>query len=211
MKTVPLSAKGFAEFILAGPSKRATIVRNIQKPRSKEAQVIVRYYARAIRVIRIYHARENDRDYLAHEIRSLEKKLEATTIPQTRASLNNNLRAIRSYMELYGHRKRTVVPRPRIYYTHGVVHLSASPDLAIQEDGRLKLVKLGVRKNGDNPEVIRIMLRVMYQAAQSQYQIQPHDVVYFDVANAARIRSSNDDAGLATIIDNGCDTLAAMA
>jgi len=35
MKTIPISAKGFAEFVLAGPSKKATIVRNILKPKSR--------------------------------------------------------------------------------------------------------------------------------------------------------------------------------
>lgn len=210
MKTIPISAKGFAEFVLAGPSKKATIVRNILKPKSKEAQVIVLYYARAIRIIRLYHTKGNDREYLKHEMHGLEKKLETATTPQARASLKNNLRAIRSYMDIYGHRKRNIVPRPRIYYTHGTVRLSASPDLAVQEDGRLKLVKLGVTKDGDNPEVVRIMLRVMYQAANKEYEVQPHDVIYFDVANAVRIRGSNEDADLATTIDNGCETLAGM-
>ena len=211
MKTIRISAKGFAEFVLAGPSKKARIVRNILKPKSKEAQAIVLYYAKAIRIIRLYHARDNDREYLTREIRALEKKLESATTPQAKASLRNNLRAIRSYMDIYGQRKRITVPRPRIYYTHGSVRLSASPDIAIQEDGRLKLVKLGVTKDGDNPEVIRIMLRVIYQAASIQYQVEPRDVVYFDIANAARLRGSREDSDLASTIDNGCDTLADIA
>jgi hypothetical protein len=211
MKTIRISAKGFAEFVLAGPSKKAGIVRNILKPKSKEAQAIVLYYAKAIRIIRLYHAKDNDREYLTREIRALEKKLESATTPQAKASLRNNLRAIRSYMDIYGQRKRITVPRPRIYYTHGSVRLSASPDIAIQEDGRLKLVKLGVTKDGDNPEVIRIMLRVIYQAASIQYQVEPRDVVYFDIANAARLRGSREDSDLASTIDNGCDTLADIA
>lgn len=210
MKTIPLSAKGFAEFVLAGPSKKATIVRNILKPKSTEAQVIVLYYARAIRIIRLYHTKGNDREYLKHEIHGLEKKLEAATTNQARAGIRNNLRAIRSYMDIYGHRKRKIVPRPRIYYTHGNVRLSASPDLAVQEDGRLKLVKLGTTKKGASPELVRIMLRVMYQAASAEYEVQPHDVVYFDVTNAVRMRSSVEDSDLAVTIDNGCDTLAGM-
>ncbi|HLW84033.1 MAG TPA: hypothetical protein VKR60_02390 [Candidatus Sulfotelmatobacter sp.] len=210
MKTIPISAKGFAEFVLAGPSRKATIVRNILKPKSKEAQVIVLYYARAIRIIRLYHTKGNDGGYLKHEIHGLEKKLEAATTNQARAGLRNNLRAIRSYMDIYGNRKRKIVPRPRIYYTHGRVRLSASPDLAVEEDGRLKLVKLGITKEGDNPELVRIMLRVIYQAANAEYEVQPHDVVYFDVTNAVRRRSSTEDSDLATTIDNGCDTLAGM-
>jgi hypothetical protein len=43
VKTIRLSAKGFAEFVLAGPSKKAQIVRNIQKLKSIEAQVVVHY------------------------------------------------------------------------------------------------------------------------------------------------------------------------
>jgi hypothetical protein len=116
MKTIPISAKGFADFVLAGPSKKATIVRNILKPKSTQAQVIVLYYARAIRIIRLYHTKGNDRDYLKQEIHGLEKKLEAATTNQARAGIRNNLRAIRSYMDIYGHRKRKIVPRPRIHY-----------------------------------------------------------------------------------------------
>jgi hypothetical protein len=162
----------------------------------------VLYYARAIRIIRIYHARGNDRTYLQGELRSLEAKLEQATSPQARASLRNNIRAIRGYLDVYGQRKRIVVPRPRIYYSHGRVRLSASPDLAVKEDGKLKLVKLGVTKDGDNPEVIRIMLRVIYQAAKTQFQVEPGDVVYFDIARAARIRGSQQDADLATTLEN---------
>ena len=113
-------------------------------------------------------------------------------------------------MDVYGHRKRTLVARPRIAYTHGAVRISASPDLAVYEDGKLNLVKLGIKKQADNPEVVRIMLRVIYQSAKSDgKEVEPHDVVYFDVANA-RIRSRNGDADLATTIDNNCDALAGM-
>ena len=97
-----------------------------------------------------------------------------------------------------------------VNYTHGNVRLSASPDLAVQEGGRLKLVKLGTTKKGASPELVRIMLRVMYQAAIAEYQVQPHDVAYFDVTNAVRMKSSVDDCDLATTIDNGCNTLAGM-
>src|SRR6202140_2839499 len=197
---IPLSAKGFAEFVLAGPSKKATIVRNILKPKSTEAQVIALYYSRAIRVIRLYHAKNNDRAYLLTELETLEAKLEKATTPQTRASLRNNLRAIRGYIEIYGNRKRKIVPRPRIYYSNGSVRLSASPDLAIEENGKMKLVKLGITKHGDTPEVVRIMLRVIYQAATTRFQIEPRDVVYFDVANAARMHGRDEDGDLAPTI-----------
>lgn len=207
---IGLSAKGFAEFVMAGPSKKAQIVRNILKPKSAEAQVVVLYYSKAIKIIRVYHARNNDKDYLAKELRELEAKFDKALTPQSRSGIRNNLRALQGYMDVYGNRKRKVVARPRIYYSFGRVRLSASPDLAVEEGGKLKLVKLGVTKQGDNPEVIRILLRVMYQAAASRFQIEPQDIVYFDIAKAARIRGGHEDADLATTIDNGCDSLAQM-
>lgn len=208
--SIRLSAKGFAEFVMAGPSKKAQIVRNILKPKSTEAQVVVLYYSRAIKIIRVYHARNNDKDYVAKELRSLEGKLDKAMTPQSRSGLRNNLRALRGYMDVYGNRKRKIVARPRIYYSFGQVRLSASPDLAVEEGGKLKLVKLGVTKQGDNPEVIRILLRVMYQAAATRFQIEPQDIVYFDIDKVARIRGRYEDADLATTIDNGCETLAEM-
>ena len=186
------------------------VVRNLLKPKSQEAQVIVLYYSRAIRIIRLYHARSNDKAFLAREISALEAKLEEAMTPQARAKLRNNLRAVRAYMEIYGRRRRRIVARPRIYYGIGRVQLSASPDLAIQENGKLRLVKLGVTKGGDNPEIVRIMLRVMFQAARTRFQIEPRDVVYFDVSNALRIHGSDGDTDLITTIDNGCDALASM-
>jgi hypothetical protein len=209
--TISISAKGFAEFVLGGPSKKATIVRNVLKPRSKETQVIILYYARAMRIIRIFHAKRNDRSYLDKELRELETKSIDARTPQARANLRNNIRAIRRYIEIYGRRNRKIVPRPRIYFSYGRVRISASPDLAIEEDGRLKLVKLGVTKKGDNPEVIRILLRVMYQAAASRFQIEPQDVVYFDILNGARIRGSRSDSDLESTINNGCDTMSGMS
>lgn len=207
---VPISAKLFATFVLSGPSAKGRIVGNVQKPKAKEAQVIVLYYARAIRVIRLYHTANNDRAYLEKELDFLERKLEKTPTSQGRASLRNNIRAIRSYMDVYGSRKRKVLPRPRVYYQHNSVRISGSPDLAIEEAGKIKLVKLGITKGGDNPDVIRIMLRVIYQAAVTKLHIEPRDVVYFDVANAARIHGDTGDAHYATTIDNGCEELESM-
>jgi len=204
---IPISAKAFAQFIVGGPSKKSTIVRNILKPKSKEAVAITHYYSEAISVIRIFHAKENSRSYLREAREKLGEKVEKAPNAQVRAKARNNLRAIDAYMGVYGSRKRKILPRPRIYYRSGHVRISASPDLAVQEDGRLRLVKLGVKKEGDNPEVIRIMLRVIYQAGQPSLKIEPHDVVYFDITDGARIRGSHQDEDLAVTIENGREAL----
>jgi hypothetical protein len=113
-------------------------------------------------------------------------------------------------VELYGSRVREIVLRPRIHYGDGSVRISASPDLAVKEDGRPKLVKLGIRKERDNPEVIRVLLRVIYEAANRRMSIDPQDIVYFDIANAARMRGSRTDSDLDTTIENGYALLAQM-
>jgi hypothetical protein len=208
---VKLSAKAFAEFVLAGPGDKAQIVWKMLHPKSVEVRVITQYYSAAIKIIRIYHSKENDPRYLAGQTGSLEKLLDGATTPQARARLRNNLRALRAYMELYGDRKRKIIARPRIYHSSGMVRISASPDFAVEEGGKTKLVKLGVTKKKENPKLIRILLRVMYQAAaQGKLAVEPEDILYFDVVSAARIRGSYSDADLKTIIDNGCETLAKM-
>lgn len=205
-----LSAKGFAEFLILGPAKRSQIVRNIMKPESAEAKIITRYYSATIKIIRIYHERHNSQQYLREEIARLESQMAASPTRQGRSRIHNNLRALEGYMQIYGGRKREVVPRPRIYYGEGRVKVSASPDIAVMENGRLRLVKLGVRKQKDNPEVIRVMLRVIYRAAHPKLRIDPHDVVYFDIESAARIRGSHSDSDLNIPIENGYALLTKM-
>ena len=89
-----LSAKGFAEFVVLGPAKKAQIVRNVIKPQSAEAKIITQYYSQAIKTIRIYHDQGNDRKYLAKIMRSLEKQLESSATSQGRSKIQNNLRAL---------------------------------------------------------------------------------------------------------------------
>jgi hypothetical protein len=205
-----LSAKGFAEFLISGPAKKAQVVRNILKPQSAEAKVVTQYYSQAIKTIRIYHQRDNDSKYFRKMVKLLESQFEESLTSQQRTRTKNNLRALHRYMETYGSRIREIIPRPRIYYGDGSVRISASPDLAVREDGRLKLVKLGVRKERDNPEVIRVLLRVIYEAANRRMSIDPQDIVYFDIASAARMRGSHNDSDLDTTIENGYTLLAQM-
>lgn len=207
---IQLSAKAFAEFIVAGPGERAKIVWNMQHPKSVEVRVITQYYSTAIKTIRIYHSTGNDLGYLAQQFQAFEDAFDAATTTQARARLKNNLRALRAYIDLYGSRQRVITPRPRIYHESGTVRISASPDFAVEENGKIKLVKLGITKKKDNPEVIRILLRVMYQAAKGNVAVEPEDILYFDVSNGARLRGSQEDADLKSIIENGCETLAKM-
>ena len=207
---IKISAKAFAEFVLGGPSKKASTVRYLLKPQSTEAQIVMRYYSRAVQIIRGYHDAGNDLAFLRAEIRSLEKKAGIAESKQARTKLLNNLRAIETYMEIFGRREWKIVPCPRIYHSSSSVRISATPDLAIMEKNRLRLVKLGVRKESENPEVIRLMLRVIYQAASGRMKINPQDVLFFDVAKRETLRGSESDTALEQTIEIGCERLHQM-
>jgi hypothetical protein len=207
---IKISAKAFAEFVLGGPSKKAATVRYLLKPQSTEAQIVMRYYSRAVQIIRSYHDAENDSAFLRAEIQGLQKKAETAESNQSRTKLMNNLRAIVTYMEIYGEREWRIVPCPRIYHSSSSVRISATPDLAILEGKRLRLVKLGVRKQPENSEAIRLMLRVMYQAASSRMEISPQDVLFFDVSKRETLRGIKGDAALAKTIEMGCARLHQM-
>jgi hypothetical protein len=207
---IKISAKAFAEFVVGGPSKKAATVRYLLRPQSSEAQIVMRYYSRAVQIIRGYHDAGNDSSSLRSEIRGLEKKAETAESNQARTKLLNNLRAIEAYLEIYGERKWRIIPCPRIYHSSGSVRISATPDLTVLEGKRLRLVKLGVRKQSEDPEVIRLMLRVMFQAGSGTMEISPRDVMFFDVSKREILRGSEGDAALARTIEAGCDRLHQM-
>lgn len=207
---IKISAKAFAEFVLGGPSKKASTVRYLLKPQSTEAQIVMRYYSRAVQIIRGYHDAENDSAFLRAEMRSLQTKAETALSTQAKTKLLNNLRAIETYMGTYGDRKWKIVPCPRIYHSSNSVRISATPDLVIVEGKRLRLIKLGVRKASEAPEVIRLMLRVIYQAAGQKLDILPQDVVFFDVSKRETLRGSRSDLDLEQTIETGCARLHQM-
>jgi hypothetical protein len=90
------------------------------------------------------------------------------------------------------------------------VRISATPDLTIQDGERTRLIKLGVRKEKEIEETIRLMLRVVYQAAQTKMEIAPRDITYFDVATGEAITGDHSDKRLAQSIERGCTILHQM-
>lgn len=208
---IKISAKAFAEFVLGSPTKKASTIRILLKPQSPDAQIVIRYYSRAIQIIRNYHDSDNDQEQLKASYKGLISKIQTAESQQARTKILNNLRAVETYMEMYGQRRWKIVPCPRIYHTSASVRVSATPDFAVREGKRICLVKLGVRKESENPEVIRIMLRVIYQAAIERIDgIKPEDISFVDIAKKLTQHGSKRDASLASTIDAGCQHLQQM-
>lgn len=207
---VRVSAKALAEFAIGGPSKKAQVVRTITRPQSTEAKVVTHYYSKAVNIIRVYHAKDNDPAYLATALDILENDLLEATTSQARANVRNNIRVIETYMDLYGDLKRQIIARPRIAFRTDEVRVSASPDMAIIENGKTVLVKLGPNKKSLDPDAVRLVLRLIFQAAREKFPITPQDIVYLDIKNSASILGDGEDAHLASTIDSACHVLASM-
>ena len=207
---IRISAKAFAQFVVGGPGKQSSIVRKILKPRSPEAQIPQGYYKPAIGIIRAYHDRNNDSSYVAGELKALYREAETAATPQARAKRLSNLRAVELYMKSFAGKLWKVVGCPKIHYSSSEVRISGTPDLAIKDDNRMRLVKLGVRKEKEPKEMVHVMLRVIYQAAKAKLAIATHDITYFDVSNGDVISGEPTDSYLAQSIDNGCRTLREM-
>lgn len=207
---IKISARAFAEFVMGSPSKKSSTVRSILKPQSPEAQIPRGYYTRAIGIIRAYHDRGNDSSYLYAEIRNLQEEVLSAETPQSRTKRNRNLIAVEAYMQSFADRKWRIVSCCRIHYSSNSVRISATPDLTIQDGKRVRLVKLGVRKEKELEEVIKLMLRVVYQAAQPKMEITPRDITYFDVATGEAISGDHSDKRLAQTIERGCTILRQM-
>lgn len=204
---IKISARAFAEFVFGSPSKKSATVRGILRPRSPETQIPRRYYARAIRIIRAYHKKGNSQGYLRDELAKLSEKWQSAETRQSRTQLGMNLMAIEAYMKLFAHRTWRITPCPRIHYSSHSVRISATPDLAVVDGKRIRLIKLGVRKEKEIEDVVRVMLRVLYQACEGQIEIPPEDIAYFDVSTGEVIRGSRSDLRLASTIEGGCAAL----
>ena len=207
---IRVSAKVFAEFVTGGPGKKSSTVRNILRPRSPEARIPSGYYRRAIGIIREYHDRGNDSSFVLRELRSLHSDAELANTAQARAKRNSNLLAVESYMRSFSGRGWKVTKCPRVYYSSGEVRISGTPDLAIQDGDRLRLIKLGVRKEKETQDMVRVMLRVIYQAAKAKLKVTTRDVTYFDVRTGEALSGEPSDNHLANTIEGGCRALEQM-
>ena len=208
---IKLSAKVFAEFLVGGTVKKTSTVRKLLKPKAPEVQIPAGYYNPAIAIIRSYHDQNNDAAYLKNELKQLATDIEVAATPQARTKKDRNLLAVHSYMSAFSEKKWKVVPCPRIYYSASDVRISGKPDLAVKDGSRFRLIKLGVRKEKETVEMVRVMLRVIYQAASSKLEIEAKDITYFDVKTGTAISGKQSDSTLAGAIDEGCAELQLLA
>jgi hypothetical protein len=206
-----ITAKSFADFATATPTRKRTILKNAKHPKKKENQIIILYYNEALRVIKLYHKKGNDQAVIKYALRRLRQEREASDKPQKKARLNQNIRAIESYFQLFGQRKFEVLPSPRLKLTVGKVTISATPDLMVKESGTLHLIKVGVVKQKLHPDLVPIMLDVILDAAiKAEISIDPANVMYLDLTNENIIRAAKNSTSIRRTVQNACDDVESM-
>jgi predicted adenine nucleotide alpha hydrolase (AANH) superfamily ATPase len=209
--TVKISARAIAQFIVGGPTKKQTIVRNVRQPQSVAAKAMSHYYSPAVNVIRIYHERNNDKKYMTQQIKLLEKEYRSAKNPWALAKFKHNLRCINEYLDRFGDYSMVIMPRPRIAYLRDNVRVSASPDLAIESNGEVILVRLGTSKKKENAQIIEIILRITFEAAKKRFEkIAPKNVLYLDLTSSGHQLGASEDPDLMKTIDRACAQVAQL-
>lgn len=211
MPTKRLTAKAFADFVTASPARKRTILKNCKYPKKKESQIITLYYNEALRIIRSYHQHANDPAVINQATRRLRLEQENAESTQKKIRLSHNIRAIETYLQVFGGNKFTVLPRPRLKLSVGDILISASPDLAVNEKGNLKLIKLGVVTQRLPPDLIAIMLQVILDAAiAAGIHVNAENVQYLDIARAEILRPPRDEITSRRTIENGCEDIQSL-
>jgi hypothetical protein len=199
-----ISAKAFADFLVGTSAKHTSTVRNILRPRDADAIIPSSYYRRAIAIIRAYHESGNKLSTTKEGIADLEKLIEAASSPQARTQLSKNVDAVQAYMQLFGDRTWKVAKCPTTRYVFSTVSISGRPDFAVNDGRKTSLIKLGVRRKKEQADLIRVMLRVIYQAAAQKLSLSPSDVIYLDLTTGTIVSGDTADKALASTIDDGC-------
>jgi hypothetical protein len=206
-----ISVKQLADFMLASPARQRSLVRDAKFPKLKDGKPkpqIVRY-SEARAAIRDYHESGNDIAVLLAAVARLAQK-KSLHPEKNAARIDDNIRAITTYMKHFSDHPFTVLTTPRPKYKFQQIEVSATPDLYVEEGGTRKLIKLDFNQDKPKDGAIDIILKVMHEAGSlDQLLVKPQDVVYLDVSRNARYsgaklnkRLKKDiDAALATIQD----------
>lgn len=180
---IKISVAGLAQFMNATSFGQRRLLRDHKFPYTKDGRrkpQIVRY-SEARSTIQKYHAHGNDVTVLLDAVEALKKKA-ADNPDKDQSRIEDNIRAIRTYMKHFQTNQFRVLENPRPKYIHGEVHVSTTPDLYVDENGIKKLIKLDFNAKEPKEGVVNIILKVMHEAAAGEeLGVRPADVVYLSL------------------------------
>jgi hypothetical protein len=207
---IKISVTGLVKFMKSGPATQRTLLKAYKFPTDKDGKKrpqIVRY-SEARAAIKKYHENSNDVATLLAAVTALQKKAATADPDKDISRLKDNIRAIEAYMKYFSKNKFVVLENPRPKYTHSSVEVSTSPDLFVEENGSKKLIKLDFNASPLDVESIKIILKVMYEAAISKsLGVNPKDVIYLDVSRNEQYNGAKLNKKLKKDIDAACETI----
>jgi hypothetical protein len=166
MAVIPISMRGFAEVSSAAPNRKLATLKRYRSPKSGESVGRSNYYVNALSLIKRHH--KGDSAYVTSSIQKLFAEATAESVPRTRTKLLSNYRAITDYLNHFGTRDITIKPGKRLYYIFDDLVISAQPDLVVEENHSLVLIKLNLSKSDLEGGVCAMQLHVLYEAARAK-------------------------------------------
>jgi hypothetical protein len=122
--------------------------------------------------------------------------------------INDNIKAIQTYMTHFSKNKFVVLDNPKPKYRHGEVEVSAMPDLYVDDGGHRKMIKLDFNAVALDAESVQVILKVMHEAsALQELGVQPKNVIYLDVARQTQHTGAKLNKQLKRDIDAACETI----
>jgi hypothetical protein len=206
---IRITSKGLAKFMLGGPATQRKTLRDFKFP-NPEGSAQATYYSPARNAIKRYHGEGNDPSILVHEVDRLRISAGGSTDAQ-RGRLENNIRALQSYLKNFGQERFQVLPTPRLRFSFRTVVVSATADLHVEDGSTRKLIKLDLSKKAPDPKMVRAILQIMFQAAlEGGLGVEPRNVVYLDVDRAAQYKGARVRTRLQAEIEAACRNVEAL-
>ncbi len=148
MDLIQVSASCVAEIAQASPSTRLRKLVPFKYNNRGEGAGRSAYYKLTVDTVRKFHRGDNERKHIrsaAEHLLGIEDNDSFPRNVRTRARLNTE--ALLAYENLYGNRKFSVLQNHRLSIAVGPVTITAQPDLWVEENGHIVLMKIGVGKD----------------------------------------------------------------
>jgi hypothetical protein len=170
----------FLDFLEAPTQeKRDSVVRQYKKQSTEEVKGMNTYYMPSIRAIKGTLCSDGNVDATLAAIR------EACIRPKCTDKLNDariqsNVRVYRSFRSAFGNLPIVVFPSPRMPFLgpYGI-SVNMQPELLFEAEGKLQLLKLGLRRRPRKPETIEALLQMFFVAAHAKGIDLPLERVHF--------------------------------
>jgi hypothetical protein len=204
---IRIGLKGLAKYILATPANQRKILTDHKFP-YPEGEAQAQYYRDVRRLVKVYHQNNNRSGFLlakAEELRSLAQIHGGAS----GLRLRHNVRALREYERCWGDKQFQVLGSISLaFHSHGV-RISVFPDLHVSENGMEKIVKFEFSSDDPDPQLLKIMSQIMFEAAiEGGLLLQPAGVLILDVPRGNVHRVARVRSRIKRDIEAACETIA---